>query len=79
MIEEWGQCAIWQAKRLRQLLRDYGAQHGSYEGVKYVRMLGTMNGMCTFCEYQDWCVAGRPLEWIGTVLTKRADLQGLEG
>jgi hypothetical protein len=76
MIEEWWRGAVYQAKRLRTLLTSYA---GDVEGIKYVRMLGKFNGMCTFCEYLDFCLAGRPVEWIGTVLVKREDIEGLEG
>ena len=76
MTEEWRLSAVWGAKRLRDLIRDYSS---APEGVKYVRGLGRFNGMCTFCDYADFCLAGRPVEWVGSVLQHRGDLEGLEG
>jgi hypothetical protein len=78
MIEEWRRSALWGAKRLKALIRDYGPRNGK-EGVKYVRMLGKFNGMCVFCEYQDFCLADRPVEWIGTVLQYKGDVVEVEG
>jgi len=76
MIEEWHRLALGQARRLKDLIDKYAV---SPEGVKYVRMTGKLNGMCTFCSYLDFCLAGRPVDWIGTVLQKREDLEGIEG
>jgi hypothetical protein len=76
MIEEWHRLALGQAKRLKSLIDTYSVDKS---GVKYVRMSGKLCGMCTFCDYLDFCLAGRPIDWIGTVLSYREDLEGIEG
>jgi hypothetical protein len=76
MLEEWHRLALGQAKRLKSLIDTYSTDK---KGIKYVRMSGKLCGMCTFCEYVDFCLAGRPEDWIGTVLAYREDLEGVEG
>ena len=75
-LETWKLDAVYQAKRLRELVKTYAV---SPEGIKYVRMQGTMCGGCTFCSFIDFCIANRPVEWIGSVLQYKPELVKVEG
>lgn len=78
MVDNWKLDAIFQAKRLRDLITTYAI---APEGVKYVRQQGTQDGACVFCEYVDFCLVDRPIEWIGDKdkLPKVENLVQLEG
>lgn len=65
-IAEWHKTAIHLAKRYRDLLYKYGDEKMLHK----VRMQGTFNGSCPFCGFRDFCVAGRQLNMIPSMLIK---------
>ena len=63
-LQAWYNTAMQQAQKLRWIVQNYS----TVDAIPYIAMEGTMNGSCMFCDYAEFCAAGRPLNWIGTVL-----------
>lgn len=63
-IEEWKKTAVHLAKRFQNLKKRWG----SLELLHKVRMQGTFDGSCGFCEFDDFCSAGRPLNLVQSML-----------
>lgn len=55
-IEEWRLSALHLAKRYRDLILTYPFT----SDLRRVRTQGQFNGGCTFCNFSDFCRAGRP-------------------
>lgn len=66
-IEEWHASAVALARRYREILRTVP----DIKSLTSVRMTGTFHGACSFCTFNPFCAANRPLEYAGTMLTKR--------
>lgn len=66
LIEEWERSALWLGTRMRDLYDSYN----SIEAIPYIRQQGMFSGGCTFCDYAEFCAAGRPLDWIGSELVQ---------
>ena len=63
-IAEWKKSAIHLAKRYRELLIKYS----DIQDLHYVRMQGTFANACGFCDFQNFCITGRPIEHIDSML-----------
>jgi hypothetical protein len=64
-IEEWRAGAIALALKYRQLLTH------THKSIHKVRMEGTFNGSCAYCEFREWCIADRPSKQVDKMFTQR--------
>lgn len=67
-LDEWRRTAIHLAERYRRLLELYGTE----DAIGRVRTQGSFAGACMYCQYQDFCAAGRPLSLLPSLLVKEA-------
>lgn len=66
-IEVWRLNAIELAKRYRSLLMTYPVA----QRLHRVKMEGTFNGSCRFCQFYEFCNVDRPLDFIDSHLIQR--------
>ena len=64
-INAWLQDARALAKRFQMIQQGFG---GSMELVQYAPQEGKFNGSCTFCQFRDFCDAGRRPELVNQML-----------
>jgi len=70
---EWRKRAINTAKAFKYLLDNFSTVDALY----YVPMDGQEKDACVFCEFNKFCAADRPREWIGTILQTRPDITSM--
>jgi len=64
-LDEWHATALELARRYRKLCTD----SPTLDHVPQVRTQGTFHGACIFCDFKDYCAAGRPQDsTMGTLL-----------
>lgn len=60
VVEQWHRNAIAAARKFRVLKQVYP----SVEYIPAVPQEGQFSEACTFCEFKDFCAAGKPLSWV---------------
>lgn len=63
-IAEWKKTAIHLAKRYKDLL----VRYPDIEQLHYVRTQGKFFNSCGFCDFQEFCSVGRPLQYVNSML-----------
>jgi hypothetical protein len=65
-LAEWRKTALHLARRYKELLQRYP----NVTAIDKVRMQGTFNGSCRWCQFDDFCNAGRPANMIGSMFVE---------
>lgn len=65
-LDEWRKTALHLAKRYRDLRERFKG----LEDLHRVRTQGTFHGACGFCNFKDFCSAGRPLQYVESMLVR---------
>lgn len=69
-ISEWRNRALNSAKSFKYLVENFA----SPELLAYVPMDGQEKDACVFCDFNKFCAADRPRDWIGSVLVTRPEI-----
>jgi len=64
-IEEWREGAIVLALKYRRLLTH------THKSIHKVRMEGTFNGGCAYCEFREWCIGDRQPKQVEKMFIQR--------
>lgn len=63
-LNQWRRTAIALARRYRDIV----AKAPTKEDVGNLLTEGAFYGACLFCDFKDWCGAGRPLNYVDSML-----------
>ena len=66
-INEWQKTAVRLARQFKELIRRFP----TIDSIDRVRTQGQFTGECGWCGLADWCLSGRSLDNVGTMLTYR--------
>jgi hypothetical protein len=65
-LAEWKKSALHLAKKYKEML----IRFPSLRDIHRVRMQGTFTNACRFCQFDDFCNAGRPVDLIGSMFVE---------